>query len=225
MKISIEAGADVNMETGMELNDIGMHYYRCRKRCYETKKTALMWVFYPELPVHPYNDSYFYHLTEDRCKALSKEPNREDCVNILLEAGADVKIIDRKGYTELAHAARQPDQTGCVKKLIKAGAYVNRIECQWWWCFSDKFAKVIHAAGSTKLRHDRIPDYEKQEDEERRLKHLCRVRIRNHLLELDPHENLFVRVPQLGFPKSLASYLLYDVTVDDVNDDSHSDTE
>ena len=173
--------------------------------------------------MHRYDDSFCYHLTEDRCKALSKEPNHEECVDILLEAGADVNIIDRKGYTALAHAARQPDQTGCVKKLIKAGAYVNRTECQ--WCFSDKVAKVIHAAGSTKLRHKRIPDYVKQEDEERRLKHLCRVRIRNHLLELDSHENLFLRVLQLGLPKSLASYLLYDVTVDDVNDDSNNDTE
>ena len=38
----------------------------------------------------------------------------------------------------------------------------------------------------------------------------------NHLLKLDPHENLFVRVPRLPLPKALQSYLLYDQTLDDV---------
>ena len=47
-----------------------------------------------------------------------------------------------------------------------------------------------------------------------------RVRIRNRLLVLDPHENLFLRFPGLGLPKLLASYLMYDVTVDDVSDDT-----
>ena len=37
----------------------------------------------------------------------------------------------------------------------------------------------------------------------------------NHLLKLDPHENLFVRVPRLPLPKALQSYLLYDQTLDD----------
>ena len=52
MRILIEAGADVNMETGkelndtgMELNDTGMPYYGCKRPLYESKKTALMWVF------------------------------------------------------------------------------------------------------------------------------------------------------------------------------------
>ena len=37
----------------------------------------------------------------------------------------------------------------------------------------------------------------------------------NHLLKLDLHENLFVRVPRLPLPKALQSYLLYDQTLDD----------
>ena len=43
------------------------------------------------------------------------------------------------------------------------------------------------------------------------LKHLCREPIRNHLLQMSPHEHLFGRVPNLGLPTSLASYLIYNM--------------
>ena len=42
----------------------------------------------------------------------------------------------------------------------------------------------------------------------------------NHLLKLDLHENLFVRVPRLPLPKALKSYLLYDQTLDDVAEET-----
>ena len=47
------------------------------------------------------------------------------------------------------------------------------------------------------------------------LSHLCRGTIREHLLDLDPHENLFVRVPRLGLPSTLQRYLLFDETFED----------
>ena len=277
MKILIEAGADVNMGTGMVMNDIGMSYY-------ESGRTALMWLFHPESPVYRHTDSSFYHLTEEDCSTLGQIPNREEYLEILLEAGADVNATDSRGYTALAHAARQPTVTGCVKKLIDAGADVNLFgprsespiiqalsnHCDknlelilkagaavkaessnilLMACFansrciklllkngllintkdmsfmSDKVAEEFYAAGATSMSPNRIPDYVKQEDGERHLKHLCRVRIRNHLIELDPHLNLFMRVPELRLTKSLASYLLFDVTVDDANNDNdnHSD--
>ena len=42
----------------------------------------------------------------------------------------------------------------------------------------------------------------------------------NHLLKLDPHENLFIRVPRLPLPKALQSYLLYDQSLDDVAEET-----
>ena len=44
MKILIEAGADVNMGTGIEMDDFRMSYHECGR-------TALMWLFLPELPL------------------------------------------------------------------------------------------------------------------------------------------------------------------------------
>ena len=49
------------------------------------------------------------------------------------------------------------------------------------------------------------------------LKGICKRRIIEHLLELDPHTHLFDRVSMLGLPTSLTSYLLYDTSLDDVD--------
>ena len=66
---------------------------------------------------------------------------------------------------------------------------------------SDKVSKVLNEAG------------------EMNLSNLCREVIRNHLLEMDRHKNLFGRVPRLGLPAALQSFLLYDQTLDDDDDD------
>ena len=48
-----------------------------------------------------------------------------------------------------------------------------------------------------------------------RLSHICREAIRNHLLEVDPHTNLFERVPKLTqLPSSLREFLLFDLTLE-----------
>ena len=46
------------------------------------------------------------------------------------------------------------------------------------------------------------------------LKDACRQAIRRHLLKIDPGKNLFLRVPKLGLPENLQSYLLYDCTLE-----------
>ena len=47
------------------------------------------------------------------------------------------------------------------------------------------------------------------------LKHNCRQAIRKHLTDLDPHSQLFDRVPKLGLPVSLARYILYAMSLDE----------
>ena len=46
------------------------------------------------------------------------------------------------------------------------------------------------------------------------LKWVCRDIIRKKLVQSDPHTNLFIRIPKLGLPKILQSYLLYDMSVE-----------
>ena len=46
------------------------------------------------------------------------------------------------------------------------------------------------------------------------LKWACREVIRRKLIQSDPHTNLFIRVPKLGLPKILQSYLLYDMSLE-----------
>ena len=56
------------------------------------------------------------------------------------------------------------------------------------------------------------------------LKHICREAIRKHLLELDPHQHLFGRIPKLGLSSVLMNYLLYGESLDDdVLDDDDVD--
>ena len=71
-----------------------------------------------------------------------------------------------------------------------------------------KQIRLLFAAGEKSLHH-----YLELRTEVN-LSHLCRDVIREHLLELDPHENLFVRVPRLGLPVALQSYLVFDETTD-----------
>ena len=55
------------------------------------------------------------------------------------------------------------------------------------------------------------------------LSHICREAIREHMMKVDLHGNLFYRGQQLGLPTALQEYLLYNVTLkDDCEDDKVS---
>ena len=71
-----------------------------------------------------------------------------------------------------------------------------------------------------KFRDEDIPQILKFEKERLQLKHMCRDRIRKHLIILDPNENLFGRIPELGLPSVLTEYLLYNMSLEyDVDTD------
>ena len=46
------------------------------------------------------------------------------------------------------------------------------------------------------------------------LMHLCREAIKSALIKIDPHMNLFLRVPKIGLPIKLTRYLLYNMSLD-----------
>ena len=57
---------------------------------------------------------------------------------------------------------------------------------------------------------------------------MCRETIRKHLINIDRHENLFRRIPQLGLPMQVSEYLLYNMSLDDdlnVSDENDYDSD
>ena len=136
-------------------------------------------------------------------------------VDLLLKAGAVVNAENSSALFDCCYGNWKN-----VKLLLRAGLRINTSKKGIF--IYHKLADEFYAAGE-RIPPEIISYYIRRENRQYCLKHQCRVRIRKHLLELDPHENLFVRVPQLGLPKSLATYLLYDVSMDDVNDKNRVD--
>ena len=88
-----------------------------------------------------------------------------------------------------------------------------------------KTAMLLLAAGdkpnftwTTEEGHN-VLDEIKEIEAEMSLKNISRNSVRNHLLTLNPHSNLFHRVPNLNYPVYLKEYLLYgfELTEDSVD--------
>ena len=170
------------------------------------------------------------------------------CINVLLNAGADVNTKTRNGYTALMRAA-QHEHTQCVKQLLHAGALVNVRSRNFHNALTElifrrrgyqRLCMILLAAGETvgptvgrrlnrRFRHSLeryamirypVPKFLLCIGQGQCLKAKCRETIRNHLLDLDYHKNLFLRVPRLGLSAALNHYLLYEMSVsgDDDND-------
>ncbi len=151
------------------------------------------------------------------------------CSKNLLDAGADVNLVDEYGKTALIAAARQAaddeaiqvkQQDVVLRLLLAAGAEVN-VPCNNKPNCRESGAKLLFAAGEEHIMVQ--PDGNQQAKQffpeywnEQKLKNECRKVIRKHLLNLDPHTNLFMRIPQLqmttkraGLPDYVVFYLLF----------------
>ena len=119
-----------------------------------------------------------------------------ELISILLKSGARINCRDDMGRNALELACLHPDTENCKKYafmfLIATGEILD----------------------GHKLKDDGIPIYLQELKENLALKHLCREAIRKHLIDLDPHEHLFGRIPQLGLPSLVTDYLLYDYSLD-----------
>ena len=145
------------------------------------------------------------------------------CMNILIKAGADVNATDSDGYSAVAASVgpglKTPSMMTCTKLLLLKGADVNkavRTETMIYidYVFSLEGFMLLYAAGVPLDETDTIHGLHLvQGNSTVRLQKICRRAIRKHLLELDS-TSLFVRIPQLEIPRSLTSYLLYDVSLD-----------
>ena len=158
----------------------------------------------------------------------------------LIEAGADVNLVSTSGITALMVAAWN-EHFSTTKFLIEAGADVNKICASLNQTVLVQFALKDNVQGvrpllqsGAKVNIDRkiivtqeadirlLLDAAGQTVMPRLLKsstdtlhHHCRMVIRKHLLKLDLHENLFLRIPRLGLPSRLAKYLLFDTSLDE----------
>ena len=149
-----------------------------------------------------------------------------ECIYQLLQAGADVNIEAEDGSTALLMAVEGPgtkvELIQCIKMLFRAGAHVNRtnkhglnaleIYISRGKNVNKNVAMVLFAGGETveeKCVRAKIPGYLlESRSNSIYLMNICRDKIRKHLLQMSP-VNLFIRVPQLGFPPLFTDCLLY----------------
>ena len=137
---------------------------------------------------------------------LRSENDMIYCVKFLLKSGADVNRVRHYGLTaaklHITESRRHPPFRTVLTLLVAAGEIVDGAQ--------------IDPREGVKLRTCPIPEYIQQiEPREIWLSSLCRIAVRDHLMHLDRHSNLFRRIPKLGLPSSLTSYLLYDMSLED----------
>ena len=212
VKMLIEAGADVNLEDVDGNTPLGSAALRGQLKYMELLLTL-------GADVNGRNKNGGTPLMYAVCS------EDDTCAKALIEAGADVNIADRKGDTVLSIAAA----TGNVKNLLmllKAGAHINRgsvVSCPAAYrTFKTGLTPVtsmlLFAAGErfgVRDLREKVNTLFDLEECDLDLKHLCRERLRRHLIDLNPHAHLFNRIPHLGLPPLLNEYLLYDVSLDD----------
>ena len=162
--------------------------------------------------------------------ALSAQWGKLTCVEFLIKAGADVNTKNRHGCT-----AAKCQSIQCVEAIYVFHNTLTQyiIDGIWKWGQEPnrKLCMLLFAAGervqTTRegyvIKHRRrtfwpstipcqiypVPEYLKNTSPGLCLKEKCREVIRSHLLKMDLHQNLFVRVPTLGLPPPLSKYFLY----------------
>ena len=157
--------------------------------------------------------------------AIAAQNENYRCVNLLLERGADVN----KALTKCALR----NNVQIVKIMFSIGAKINlsnsygqNLMGQYmrrYTSYNRTMVLLLYAAGETlddaayQRMHTSNPiwitDFYRQPDAEVSLSVLCRRTIRKHLLDLDPHTHLFYRVPKLGLPQLLSSYLVFNLSI------------
>ena len=168
----------------------------------------------------------------------------DTCVKRMLQAGADVNVRDANGNTALQVMFIQRRWVifpQCIRALLAAGIYLNQVNNEgdsavmmWMSERLEELKSFITETGDDPQRRHRElevvtllfaagENIEAAPEEVRNkvnpptqmgLSHLCSDIIRKHLLDLDEHENLFVRVPRLNLSEHLQNYLLSNMEKD-----------
>ena len=165
---------------------------------------------------------------------LALEASHLTCVELLIAAGANVNVRAVKDETPLMLASRIGNISS-IRLLLKIGVKINRTIDKHAYAgtmtvnslmyhilasvtVSRNIIRLLYAAGEDFTFIDckfdrRVEKSDFFEKEGGSLLERCRTTIRNHLLHIDSHRNLFCAIPKLGLPKRLADYLLYNETL------------
>ena len=145
---------------------------------------------------------------------MAAATNQVDCVKLLLKAGTEVGLICDSGYSTLLLCIVDnvcAIDTELITLLHAAGERREPPSDEKIWALYD------YATRESDMDKKQLKKLvlELLNDDNRNLclKDICRRAVREHLLQMSG-VNLFVRVPHLGLPPSLARYLLYDVSLD-----------
>ena len=124
-------------------------------------------------------------------------------VAILLKAGAHINIKDSKGRNCLQYFISEysNDNVGPIEMLLYAAG--ERLDGP------TVLQESKLEPGKINHRKVKIPKYFQGLKNDLGLKHLCRETIRKHLIELNPHQHLFEKIPKLELPTLMNEYLLY----------------
>ena len=169
-----------------------------------------------------------------------------NCINALMRAGADVNATNDqretalmflvKGYSE---DKKPENRRRIAMRFLLREAETNVLDIHrmnpltYLYRFYGSEIRnllpmkmlfvMLYATGekiNTEAAAQQVPD---DLQSQFNLMDICRRRIRDHLLELDPHTNLFSRVPRLGLPAPISLYLLYGIVLNGEHDDDDDD--
>ena len=172
--------------------------------------------------------------------SIAVNKGHSQVIELLTSAGSDVNSVDSHGNTPLMEAAGS-GKLRLIRTFLKLGAKINKtntlgnnaLKTDLVKCHppSKTASVLLQAAGEdvTTSIFFQIPKFLQHRRVGMQLKHICRQTIRKHLQELDLHQHLFGKIPQLGLPSALKRYLLFNMSLetsaadDDDGDESDED--
>ena len=229
VKSLIKKGADVNMKNKHGTTALMMATRKGNDDCTEALLEA-------GADVNAVNNS--------GCHALmfAAQTMNYYCITWLQKKGAEVKDDVNHTYINLVIQCGVLRVSGdfeywlfykCIQSLLKIGAYINQATGKRALEFYNEVVKgdrgpihmLLLAAGEMidqGCKSIILEEYLTHADK-LSLKHLSREAVRKQMITTHPHDNLFQAVPKLGIPSKLHSYLLYDISLDDYEDDEDFD--
>ena len=163
-----------------------------------------------------------------------------DCMKKLIAVGAGVNLSDRDRNTALHFAADDDGDDNCdiLRTLLWSGSKINsknkqghnalthHVSCDYRlliargipredvpFLLNTEAAMILFAAGESITDPAvPVPSTIIHIEKDLSLRNLCRNAVRKQLLKFDEHSNLLEKIPKLGMPGPMISYLTYDVS-------------